>query len=74
MNVVVGFSLIYFCALKNLFVIGEVFTLGYLTGSQRRAGNLEYAKPGECDLCFAPFLHSLISNTFRFFRFPLELN
>ncbi|KAJ6645523.1 Guanylate cyclase 32E [Pseudolycoriella hygida] len=27
-------------------VIGEIFTLGYLTGSQRRSGNLDYHKPG----------------------------
>ncbi|KAH8236103.1 hypothetical protein KR032_002606 [Drosophila birchii] len=27
-------------------VHGEVFTLGYLTGSQRRPGNLDYQRPG----------------------------
>lgn len=41
-----GFLFIYLCGYKSVIVIGEVFTLGYLTGSQRRAGNLEYAKPG----------------------------
>lgn len=30
-----------------VFVTCEVFTLGYLTGSQRRPGNLEYPKPGK---------------------------
>lgn len=29
-----------------LAVTGEIFTLGYLTGSQRRPGNLDYPRPG----------------------------
>lgn len=41
-----GFVYIYLCVYTNIIVVGEVFTLGYLTGSQRRLGNLEYAKPG----------------------------
>lgn len=28
-------------------VFGEVFTLGYITGSQRRPGDMEYPRPGE---------------------------
>lgn len=31
---------------KSKVAIGEIFTLGYLTGSQRRSGNLDYHKPG----------------------------
>ncbi|XP_037032480.1 guanylate cyclase 32E isoform X2 [Bradysia coprophila] len=31
---------------KSKAAIGEIFTLGYLTGSQRRSGNLDYHKPG----------------------------
>lgn len=41
-----GFVYICFCFYTNMIVVGEVFTLGYLTGSQRRSGDLEYAKPG----------------------------
>lgn len=41
-----GFLFVYLCGYRHVFVIGEVFTLGYLTGSQRRTGNLEYHKPG----------------------------
>lgn len=43
----IGFLYVYLCGYKTITVIGEIFTLGYLTGSQRRAGNLEYAKPGK---------------------------
>lgn len=42
-----GFIYICMCVYTNIMVVGEVFTLGYLTGSQRRSGNLEYAKPGK---------------------------
>lgn len=28
-------------------VLGETFTVGYLTGSQRRAGDMEYNRPGK---------------------------
>lgn len=42
-----GFVYIYMCVYTNIMVVGELFTLGYLTGSQRRSGNLEYAKPGK---------------------------
>lgn len=42
----VCFLFIYLCGYRRIVVIGEVFTLGYLTGSQRRSGNLEYHKPG----------------------------
>lgn len=41
-----GFIYVYLCFYTNIIVDGEVFTLGYLTGSQRRSGNLEYARPG----------------------------
>ncbi|XP_055316774.1 guanylate cyclase 32E isoform X2 [Sitodiplosis mosellana] len=41
-----GFVYMYMCVYTNIMVVGELFTLGYLTGSQRRSGNLEYAKPG----------------------------
>lgn len=43
----IGLIFVYLCGYKSIIVIGEVFTLGYLTGSQRRSGNLEYAKPGK---------------------------
>lgn len=46
-NYFIGFLFVYLCGYKSIIVIGEIFTLGYLTGSQRRAGNLEYAKPGK---------------------------
>lgn len=49
-NYFIGFLFVYLCGYKSIIVIGEVFTLGYLTGSQRRAGNLEYAKPGTYSL------------------------
>lgn len=42
-----GFVCICYCVYTNIIVVGEVFTLGYLTGSQRRSGNFEYAKPGK---------------------------
>lgn len=45
-KICLGLLFIYLCGYKSVIVIGEVFTLGYLTGSQRRAGNLEYQKPG----------------------------
>lgn len=47
-KICLGLLFIYLCGYKSVIVIGEVFTLGYLTGSQRRAGNLEYQKPGTC--------------------------
>lgn len=43
----VGIFFILLCGYRSIVVIGEVFTLGYLTGSQRRSGNLEYHKPGK---------------------------
>lgn len=47
-----GFVYTYLCVYTNIIVVGEVFTLGYLTGSQRRSGNLEYAKPGTFGHCY----------------------
>lgn len=49
-----GFVYIYFCFYTSVVIVaGEVFTIGYLTGSQRRTGDLEYAKPGTViRLCF----------------------
>lgn len=49
-RIALGLLFIYLCGYKSVIVIGEVFTLGYLTGSQRRAGNLEYQKPGLLNL------------------------
>lgn len=43
---IAGFIYVYLCVYTNIIVVGEVFNLGYLTGSQRRSGNLEYARPG----------------------------
>lgn len=41
------FIYVYLCVYANIIVVtGELFTLGYLTGSQRRSGNLEYSRPG----------------------------
>lgn len=31
----------------TVMIGGDVFTVGYLTGSQRRPGDREYARPGE---------------------------
>lgn len=31
----------------TVMIGGDVFTIGYLTGSQRRPGDREYARPGE---------------------------
>lgn len=56
-----GFVYIYFCVYTNIIVVGEVFTLGYLTGSQRRSGDFEYAKPGTCIELF--YLHSIKKNS-----------
>lgn len=50
-RICLGLLFIYLCGYKSVIVIGEVFTLGYLTGSQRRAGNLEYQKPGILIIC-----------------------
>jgi hypothetical protein len=33
--------------LSNDYVMGEIFTLGYLTGSQRKPGDMEYIRPGK---------------------------
>ncbi|EDW72635.1 uncharacterized protein Dwil_GK17073 [Drosophila willistoni] len=38
--------LLQLCLQLNSPTHGEVFTLGYLTGSQRRPGNLDYQRPG----------------------------
>lgn len=32
---------------RKFRVTAEIFTLGYLTGSQRRADNLDYSRPGK---------------------------
>lgn len=44
---IAAFIYVYLCVFTNIIVYGEVITLGYLTGSQRRIGNLEYARPGK---------------------------
>lgn len=42
--------IILFFAIRDCIVNGDVYTLGYLTGSQRRPGSrpgdFEYTKPG----------------------------
>lgn len=43
----INFLFIYLYGYQIIAINAEVFTLGYLTGSQRRSGNLEYAKPGK---------------------------
>lgn len=55
-NYFIGFLFVYLCGYKSIIVMGEIFTLGYLTGSQRRAGNLEYAKPGWWDFSIGYFV------------------
>lgn len=39
--------LIFNLSYLKISVSGEIFTLGYLTGSQRTPGNLDYQRPGE---------------------------
>lgn len=42
----VGFLFVLVSIMDICVVFGDSFTLGYLTGSQRRAGNVEYSMPG----------------------------
>ncbi len=60
---------------KSKAVIGEIFTLGYLTGSQRRSGNLDYNKPGNHILIFYYFFENRKQlQSFRYlFRYKLSL-
>ncbi|KAF8763421.1 Receptor-type guanylate cyclase Gyc76C like protein [Argiope bruennichi] len=40
-------SIIVFCdVFIRLFCHGEIYTVGYLTGSERRPGNMDYHRPG----------------------------
>lgn len=57
-----GFVYVYFCFYASVIVAGEVFTLGYLTGSQRRTGDLEYAKPGTVIVYVSYFIESQVDN------------
>lgn len=41
-----GLLLLLLCLYQSAPCHAEVFTLGYLTGSQRRPGNLDYQRPG----------------------------
>ncbi|KRG06744.1 uncharacterized protein Dmoj_GI13925, isoform B [Drosophila mojavensis] len=41
-----GLLFLLLCVYQCPGCYGEVFTLGYLTGSQRRPGNLDYQRPG----------------------------
>lgn len=41
-----GLLFLLLCLCQCSTCYGEVFTLGYLTGSQRRPGNLDYQRPG----------------------------
>lgn len=43
-------------ALHVVGVAGDTFTLGYLTGSQRRPGDYEYDRPGNLDSIRGPLL------------------
>lgn len=44
--VLIAFLIIIFTYFTSL-TQAEIFTLGYLTGSQRSPGNLDYQKPGK---------------------------
>ncbi|GFY58968.1 ANF_receptor domain-containing protein [Trichonephila inaurata madagascariensis] len=39
------FSLIFICSIYNICHC-DTFTIGYLTGSERRPGNMDYHRPG----------------------------
>lgn len=41
-----GLLFLLLCLYQSASCHAEVFTLGYLTGSQRRPGNLDYQRPG----------------------------
>lgn len=47
--IIIFYSILSFTWSKS-FVSGEDFILGYLTGSQRRPGDLEYTRPGKLTL------------------------
>lgn len=43
---VIFVNIVIILSTKSNTVTGETFTLGYLTGSQRKFGDMEYERPG----------------------------